>query len=294
MAQQRFKSNALPGLMLVIIVFWALSAVLMLTGTLGAANRINERVKHITADVTPIASELTTVPILNNVKKTAADILVAATPLSPKLAKVQEDVDSIDGNAKTILQSASEINGKVHTIHDSAFEINGTVTKSIGPSIFTIKDTANEINGTVHTINGTFVGIDNDVVRIQKNLVLTSKQVDRLNQQVAQLKSDTTTISPIVDQINGNAMRIRASPVVLNPANAAVMHQTIAASQMAPPGVAGVPNLGNLLPQLQGLNLGPLPVVPLVGPLPVLGLPLLDLPLLNDTGSLLSLVGGGR
>ena len=61
---QRFKSNALPGLMLVIIVFWALSAVLMLTGTLGAANRIEERVNTIVADVDPIDTELDTVPIL--------------------------------------------------------------------------------------------------------------------------------------------------------------------------------------------------------------------------------------
>jgi len=293
MVKQRFKSNALPGLMLVIIVFWALSAVLMLTGTLGAANRIDERVKTINSDVAPIDTELDTVPILTDVSKTASDIRTAAAPLTGGLGKVLEDVGTIDTSAKAILVSASEINGKVKTINTSAKEINGSVNE-IGPAIFTIEDTANEINGTVDSINGSFVGINAYVQRIQNNLVTTSKQVDKIITQVTELKQDTGTISPIVDQININAERIRASPVVLNPANASVMHQTITASTLAPPGTAGVPDLSSLLPQLQGITGGPLPVVPLLGPLPLLGLPLLDLPLLGDTGSLLSLVGGGR
>lgn len=291
--QQRFKSNALPGLMLVIIVIWALSAVLMLTGTLGAANRIEERVNTINSDVAPIDTELDTVPILTDVSKTAEDIRVAAAPLTGGLGKVVEDVGTIDTSAKSILVSATEINGKVKTINTSANEINGSVN-TIGPSIFAIEGTANEINGSVDTINGSFVGINTNVQDIQNNLVTTSKQVDRLIGQVTQLKSDTGTISPIVDQINANARAIRASPVVLNPANASVMHQTISASTLAPPGTAGVPDLGGLLPQLEGLTGGPLPLVPLTDPLPLLGLPLLDLPLLGDTGSLLSLVGGGR
>jgi outer membrane murein-binding lipoprotein Lpp len=279
--------------MLVIIVFWALSAVLMLTGTLGAANRIEERVNHINGDVGPINEKLDTVAILTKVSKSAADIRTAAAPLTGGLGKVVDDVGSIDTSAKSILVSANEINAKVKTIHTSASEINGSV-HTIGPSIFTIEGTANQIGKSVDTIHGSFVGINNYVQHIQNNLVLTSKQVDTLNIQVAQLKSDTGTISPLVDQINANAIAIRASPVVLNPANAAVMHQTIAASQMAPPGVAGVPNVAGLLPQLGGLTGGPLPLVPLTGPLPLLGLPLLNLPLLGDTGSLLSLVGGGQ
>lgn len=287
--QQRFKSNALPGLMLVIIVFWALSAVLMLTSTLGSANRIEQRVNGINADVAPIDTKLDTVPILVDVSATAEAIRVAAAPLTGGLAKVEEDVGTIDTSAKSILVSANEINGKVKTINTSANEINGSVN-TIGPAIFTIEDTADGINGTVHSINGSFVGINAFVQHIQNNLVMTSKQVDTLNLQVAQLKSDTGTISPIVDQINANAIAIRASPVVLNPANAAVMHQTIAASALAPPGTAGVPDLSGLLPQLQGLT-GPLPDVPLTNVLPLLGLPLLDLPLLGDTGSLLSLGG---
>ncbi|MGH4013870.1 MAG: hypothetical protein ACRDSL_08050 [Pseudonocardiaceae bacterium] len=286
--QQRFKSNALPGIMLVIIIVWALSAVLMLTSTLGSAQSIEKKVDRINSDVGPIDTELDTVPVLVEVSSTAEAIREAAAPLSGGLGNVVDDVGSIDASAKDILVNATSINGLVKTINTSANEINGSVNQ-IGPKLNTIEGTANEINGSVDSINGSFVGINGFVQRIQNNLVLTSKQVDVLNGQVVQLKSDTGTISPLVDQINANAIAIRASPVVLNPANAAVMHQTVAASALAPPGTAGVPVVGGLLPQLEGLS-GPLPVVPLTDTLPLLGLPLLDLPLLGDTGSLLSLV----
>jgi methyl-accepting chemotaxis protein len=286
--QQRFKSNALPGLMLVIIVFWALSAVLMLTGTLGAANRIDERVTTITSDVSPIDTELDTVPILTQVSTTAEQIREAAAPLTGQLADVVDDVGTIDASAKSILVSANEINGKVKTINTSAKEINGTVY-SIDSAVSSIYGSASEINGTVHSINDKFVAVNNLVQRIQDNLVGISRQVDVLNGHIRGIKSDTGTISPLVDMINGHAEAIRASPVVLNPANAAVMHQTIMASTLAPPGTAGVPDLGDLLPQLQGLG-GPLPSVPLDAPLPLLGLSLLDTAFLGDTGDLLSLV----
>lgn len=285
--QQRLKSNALPGVMLVIIVFWALSAVLLLTSTLGAAQSIDKTVEVINSDVGPIDEKLNTVPVLVEVSATAEAIREAAAPLTGGLGKVVEDVESIDRSAATILVSANEINGKVKTINTSATEINGSVNE-ISASAGNILGTAEEINGTVHSINGHFEGINAFVHHIQNNLALTSKQVDVLNGQVRQLKSDTGTISPIVDQINANAREIRASPVVLSPDNASVMHQAVAASALAPPGTAGVPNLEGLLPELDGL--GPLPQVPLDAPLPLLGLPLLDLPLLGDTGSILSLV----
>lgn len=292
MPQQRLTSSALPGVMLVIIVIWALAAVLMLTSTLGAANRIEQHVDSINSDVGPIDAELDTVPVLVEVSQTAAQIREAAAPLSGQLANVVEDVGSIDASAKTILTSASTINGAVKTINTSANEINGSV-QEIGSTLNAIESSANEINGSVDSINGSFVGINNSVQRIQNNLVSTSNQVDVLTGQIQGIKVDTGTISPLVDQINANAEAIRASPVVLNPANAAVMHQAIMASTLTPPGTAGVPEVSGLLPELEGLA-APLPVVPLTEPLPLLGLPLLELPLLGDTGSLLSSVLGPR
>jgi methyl-accepting chemotaxis protein len=285
--KQRLTSNALPGAMLVFIIVWALSAVLMLTSTLGSASRIDEKVATIKGDVGSINTELDTVPVLVQVSKTASDIREVAAPLTGMLGNVVTDVGSIDVSAKSILVSANEINGKVKTINTSANEINGTV-HTIGSALGSIQASANSINGTVHTIGNTFVSVNGLVQHIRQNLVLVSGQVDVLNKQVKQLKSDTGTISPLVDKINGNAQRIRDSPVVLDSSNAAVMHQAIMASTLAPPGTAGVPDIGSLLPQLQGLG-GPLPQVPLTDPLPLLGISLGDLPLLGDIGDILSL-----
>ncbi len=287
--KQRLQSNALPGAMLVFIILWALTAVLFLASTLGSASRIDEKVVSIRNDITPIDTELDTVSTLVTVEKTAADIREAAAPLTGGLGQVVTDVGTIDASAKTILTSATEINGKVKTINASANEINGAVN-TITSALSSIEGTANSINGTVDEINGSFVAVTNLVVDIQDNLVGISRQVDVLNGQVTQLKSDTGTISPIVDQINANAQAIRNSPVVLDSRNAAIMHQTIMASSLAPPGTAGVPVLGDLLPQLQGLG-GPLPQVSLNEPLQLLGISLQDLPLLGDVGNLLSLGG---
>jgi len=286
--QKRLQFNGLPALMLVVVIFWALSAVLMLTSTLGSANRIDERVKVINSDVAPIDEELDTVPILVEISQTASDIRAAAAPLTGGLENVVDDVGTIDASAKTILVSASEINGKVKEINGSVNEINTSVN-SIGPAVFAIEDTALGINDTVDSINGKFVAVTGLVLDIQDNLVNISGQVDTLNGQIVQLKEDTGTISPIVDEINAHAAAIRASPVILDSANASVMHQAIMASTLAPSGTAGVPAIGDLLPQLQGL-LGPLPSVQLDEPLPLLGLSLLESPLLSDTGGLLSLV----
>lgn len=281
-------SNALPGLMLVIIVIWALSAVLMLTSTLSAADRIDKNVTQIRADVEPIDEKLQTVPVLSEVEATAEAIREAAAPLTGQLANVAEDVVSIDASAKSILVSAESINGRVHEINTTAREINSTV-HPIGASISEIEGTVGQIHANVVDINDTFVSVEGFVQNIRANLVMTSKQVDVLNGYINGIKQDTGTISTIVDQINANAQAIRNSPVILDPANAQVMHQAIQTSAFAPPGTAGVPNLDGLLEGLTGLG-GPLPSVSLTDPLPVLGLPLLDLPLLGDTGSLLSVL----
>ncbi|MGQ0772877.1 MAG: hypothetical protein ACT4NY_00395 [Pseudonocardiales bacterium] len=286
--KQRLTSNALPGAMLVFIILWALTAVLMLTSILGSATRIDEKVISIRNDITPIDTELDTVSTLVTVEKTASDIREAAAPLTGGLGQVVTDVGTIDASAKTILTSATEINGKVKTINTAANEINGSANL-IGSALSSIEGSANSINGTVDEINGTFVAVNGLVQVIQDNLVGISRQVDVLDGQVRQLKSDTGTISPIVDQINANATAIRNSPVVLDSSNAAVMHQTIMASSLEPPGTAGVPVLGDLLGQLEGLG-GPLPHVPLNEPLPLLGISLQDLFLLADVGSLLSQV----
>lgn len=287
--QERWKSNALPGLMLVIIVFWALSAVLMLTSTAASADRIDSRVKTIVGDVGPIDQELDTVPILTDISNTAEEIRAAAAPLTGQIATVVDDVETIDASAKNILASATQINGWVKTINTSAKEINGSV-HSIAGALNTIEGNANSINGYVHSIDGAFTSVVNNVLDIKTRIVRASNQVDVLIGQIQGIKADTGTISPLVDQINANAAAIRNSPVVLSPANASVMQQMAAESLLLPPGAAGLPDLSALgLPEFK-FELIQLPQVPLDTELPFLGLNLLDSKFLGDLGNLTQLL----
>lgn len=297
MAAQRLKSNALPGVMLVIIVIWALSAVLMLTSTLASAQRIEDHVNTINGDVAPINTELDTVPVLVQVSKTAQEIRAAAAPLTGQIATVVDNVGTIDTSAKSILVSANSINGWVKTINTSAKDINGSV-HSIGSRLNDIEGSANSINGSVHTIDGSFNGITSDVTDIRTRIVRASLQVDSILGFVGGIKQDTGTITGLVDQINANAKAIRASPVVLNPANAQAMSQVGAqamAAEQQQNALAGIPLN---IPLLPNLALPPLPdlskllpQIPLTQDLPLLGGSLLDTSFLNDTGDLLGLLG---
>jgi hypothetical protein len=59
---RRLTSQALPGIMLVIVILWALTAVIFLTGILATANRIESRVNVINSALTPTAQKLNTLP----------------------------------------------------------------------------------------------------------------------------------------------------------------------------------------------------------------------------------------
>jgi len=119
---RRLTSPALPGIMLVIVIIWALVAVIFLTGILAAANRIESRVNVINSSLTPTAHKLTVLPILNNVVNNANQIRDAAADLSPTIGRIGASAASIDENLKSV-------NNTVPSINKSAKEINASVSK---------------------------------------------------------------------------------------------------------------------------------------------------------------------
>ncbi|HEV7450867.1 MAG TPA: methyl-accepting chemotaxis protein [Pseudonocardiaceae bacterium] len=288
---RRLTSNALPGIMLVIIIFWALFAVLLLTGILSTANRIESRVGVINSEVTPINNKLDVVPVLANVQDTANQIRDAAAPLTGIIGNVVTSASSIDTTAKQILGSAESINKSAKSIDAQVIEINPTV-KSILSSITSIDASANEIHDSVVTIGGSFIGVVDDVYDIKSRIVLASVQVDAAIRYVQGIDLDTTSILDRVIKIVGNSDRILTkSPLILNSANAGVMREMIAASARQGPGhQAGLPAF-DLLPQIPQLGLPTLPALP-TRQLPLdLSKLLQGLPVLGDTGDLLGLVG---
>ncbi len=290
---RRLTSNALPGIMLVIIIFWALFAVLLLTGISATANRIESRVGVINNSVTPVNSKLDIVPILSNVQNTAGQIRESAAPLTGIIDSVVDSASSIATTAQQILGSAESINKSAKSINETVLLINPTV-RSIRSTISSIEDTANSINGYVHTIGASFVGVIDNVYDIKTRIVLASTEADDIIRSAQGILGDLDSVIVQVDVINNNAKGIASSPILLNQANAGVLQQMATAGAQGPaPQQVALPNF-DLLPQIPALGIPALPLPP-AAQLPLdLGKVLQGLPLLSDTGNLLGgLVGAG-
>jgi methyl-accepting chemotaxis protein len=282
--------------MLVIVILWALVAVIFLTGILAAANRIESRVGQINSSLTPINNKLNTVPILTNVSNTANQIREAASNLSPTIGRIADSASSIDASLKQVGDTVGPINKSAKAINASVLQINQSVG-TIGPGLANVLGLTGTINASVHSIDGELAGTLNNVYDIRGRVALVTGQADDILRTARQIHGDTSSISAIVGvagiprTVNGNAHGIESSPLLLRSANAGVLREMAAASARQDPasGQAILPSL-DLLPQISALGLPELPALP-AGPLPSMLTSLLNqLPVVGDTGDLLSQV----
>jgi hypothetical protein len=142
--------QGIAGTVLVIVIAWALAAVLMLTVTLVAAQDIEETVGEITEPeegsvlnaVYGIDGDLGPVALATAIERTSSDILTAAKPLEEQLDQVLVATDSIDASARSILSTAGDIDNTVNSIDGTVDSIHsrlgGTdehVSGSINPGL---------------------------------------------------------------------------------------------------------------------------------------------------------------
>ncbi|MGH3773828.1 MAG: hypothetical protein ACRDRW_20970 [Pseudonocardiaceae bacterium] len=285
-----------------IVVLWALTAVIFLTGILAAANRIESRVGTINSSLTPINNKLNTVPVLTNVSDTANKIRDAAASLSPTIGRIAESASTIDSSLKQVNDAVGPINKSAKQINGSVLEINKTV-HMIAPNLVTILGSARSINSYVHSIDGRLATTLDNVYDIRSRVVVVTGQADDIIRSAQSIKGDTGFVrqqvgaAAFTGTVNGNAFGIETSPILLRPGNAGVLREMAAASARQDPAAAqlGLPAL-DLLPQISALGLpalalpgGPVPLPSVLGDL-LQGLQ--GLPIARDTGDLLSgLVG---
>ena len=150
--------RGIVGANLVIVLAFALFAVIELTRTTIAAKQIRDRVEIITGEVSPIASELTNVPKLDETVRIAAEINTAARPLSGQLDQVIAAARSIDNSASNIQSNANDINGTVDAINSNGNGILGSVRE--------INQGVKAIIGRVDRILAPVSGIGPDVRNI--------------------------------------------------------------------------------------------------------------------------------
>jgi hypothetical protein len=177
--------NGLVGVVLTIVIVWALLAVIELTRTTVAAEEINNTVASVIQPAVISANgHLNTgceagncpsnaLPVLSTTETLAAKINTAAVPLSAQLAQVKMDTGEINGTAQMILTNATSINTTVQSIN--------SLVLSIGSSV-----------GSIHN---SFVGINTNVNNdITPGLVTATNQAAIVVNEVNAIKTDTDTI----------------------------------------------------------------------------------------------------
>jgi nicotinate-nucleotide pyrophosphorylase len=151
------------GLALIIVIAWALTAVVMLTRTLVSAEQIDRKVNSITGNLHEVERETDVVSELVKTEKTSAAILEAAKPLTGMLKVVDDAAKNIDSTAKRIDPNAKSINSTVVSINGHVANILSTA-RSIENTLKTITGQAVNIRQTVDTIK-----TDTRNIQIQTN-----------------------------------------------------------------------------------------------------------------------------
>ncbi len=169
------RYTGLAPTMLVIIIVWAVAAVLMLTGTLVAARQIDTKVNEdITQSVPEIDQDLNNVKLAARTAVIANRIEASARPLEDQLNTVISEAESIRGRVgergdrdqNDIQSTVFSINGNVRRIQSQVFSIGGTV-RGIGGGVAGIA-------GSVLAIRGSVVGIQNDL----RGILSTARGID--------------------------------------------------------------------------------------------------------------------
>ncbi len=159
----------LPGIVLVVVIVWALAAVLMLTGTLVNAREIDNTLPLIKAQVLPIDEDLDNVKLAEETARLTERIRVAAAPLSDQADRIIVEARKIDRNAASILVTARSINGTAEAINGNALAINDTVG-AINGNVVSINNTVNSIGGSVFSINGRVSRVGGNVATINRRV----------------------------------------------------------------------------------------------------------------------------
>lgn len=199
-------STMLPGLVLVILIFWALAAVLMLTGTLINAREIDETVDVINEQVATsdgIDQDLDNVKLAAETNRLTIKIRRRAAPLTGQANQIIREASSIDRKVSSILGTARSINETAGSINTTVRSINGTVN-SIGGTVVSINGTVNGIGGDVGSINRVVRSIFAKVGPTNAGEGSTSinASVNRILSDVGQIDSEAESIDRGVAGIN--------------------------------------------------------------------------------------------
>lgn len=194
------NGRGIGGAALVVVITWALAAVLMLTGTLIAAQQIDERVRFITSRTSTIDDNLDAVRLAGRTDDTVEKILDRARPLSGELSQVTAAAGGIDRRAGLIFDNVGRINDSVGSINRTAGAINANARSingrvlSINGRVRSIRSSAGSINARVRSINGSAGSINGRVRSIDRNAGSIRVRVSSINRRADSIGGRVGTI----------------------------------------------------------------------------------------------------
>ncbi len=193
--------RGLAPALLVVVIAWALAAVLMLTGTILSAQRIEQTMPSIMGSTSQIDGDLDSIRLAAKTTRISGDILTTARPLVGQLDQVIVSARGIDRTARSILDRARAINGSVITINTTAGSINQQVRS--------INSTAGAINANVASIQARAGGIESTAGAINRNARSINGRVNSIGAAVNSIDgrlagtlAETRTADPGVAGIN--------------------------------------------------------------------------------------------
>ncbi|PZS16339.1 MAG: hypothetical protein DLM54_11350 [Acidimicrobiales bacterium] len=182
--------SGIVGANLVAVIAFALFAVIVLARTVISAQDINHQVAVIIRpEIGQVNVSLKTLPVLNQVNATAAQIMTAAKPLS--------------GQAGQIVDATQTIMGTVHTINGAANSINASV-HSIGSDVTSVSGAVGSISSSVNNISGKVGGISGTVNAIQRNVGAISGDTGSINSSAKNIQGNLGGIMSTAADIRGN------------------------------------------------------------------------------------------
>jgi uncharacterized protein YoxC len=214
------RPGLLPIVFLVVVLAFAVWAIVMLTITLIAAGDIAHQVGVINRVYPPIIQNTQAVGLARTTAKLAGEIDEAARPLGPAFTHTVAAADGIAASANSIGQRAKQINDKVRSIHATVQSIGGTVT-GIGATLGAVNDKAQSIRDAAGGIRHSFDRILDHVISIDPEVKGINVRVRRVRDAAEGIRDDLDRVRHrLVPDIRRNAAAIAESPL-LNPARAA-------------------------------------------------------------------------
>jgi len=185
-------SKGLPQVVLAILIAWALTAVLLLTGTLINAREIDRRVLYINSQLAPINASTSYIALAGKTVGISHNILTAAAPLGAGFVKINNSVIHINNTVQKILNTAKAINIKVKgigatvaPIHQTVLAINNDVSGSITPGLATVGADVGTIHSTVQSINARATTILATAKSINGLIITINGDIDKVNSAVS-------------------------------------------------------------------------------------------------------------